>query len=201
MDYKNFTDADKALNMIIDKTGDLGGGNSLSEKSQRLLDLPCECCNDGEIINAQQVKIDRLGVLLANVLKALEEQSGESVMGTDLEDKIGITQEEYDEITGNEHRDTDINRKYDSVRFRYSVVIECVKSGKEYYDEYEPDSLRWEDIIAKYNLEREKLIKEIKDDFPGGEQLEWLMNDYQPITMFKCKNGNWYEIYVRASEK
>ena len=102
MDYKNFKDADKALDMIIDSTGDLGGGNSLSEKLQRLLDLPCEYCKDGEVVYAQQEKIDRLSVLLYNAFKALEEQSGESVMGTDLEDEIGITQDEYDEIIGSE---------------------------------------------------------------------------------------------------
>ena len=75
MNYKIYKDADKALDMIIDKTGDLGCGNSLSEKLQRLLDLPCECCNDGKVVSEQQQKIDRLSVLLGNALKALEEQS------------------------------------------------------------------------------------------------------------------------------
>lgn len=36
--------------------------------------------------------------LLVNTISVLENITGESIMGTDLEDEIGITQEEYDEI-------------------------------------------------------------------------------------------------------
>ena len=128
-EYNGFINADKALQMIIDLTGDLGGGSSLSEKLQRLLDLPCEYCNDGEIIKAQQSKIDRFAVLLSNCLTIFEEQSGESVIGTDLENEIGITREEYNEIMGIGDSDPDLNVKYDNRKYIYAVVIECVKGG------------------------------------------------------------------------
>ncbi len=200
-EYNGFINADKALQMIIDLTGDLGGGSSLSEKLQRLLDLPCEYCNDGEIIKAQQSKIDRFAVLLSNCLTIFEEQSGESVIGTDLENEIGITREEYNEIMGIGDSDPDLNVKYDNRKYIYAVVIECVKGGKEYYNEYEPASQSWEDIVAKYDSEKEKLIKEIYKVYGYNETQEWMLNGYQPITQYKCDNGDWYEIYVLASEK
>lgn len=96
----NFEDEKQALQMIIDRTGDLGGGYSLVEKLQRLLDLPCEICRDGEVIAEQQQKIDRLYNLLRKTLTVLEELSEESIMGTDLEENIGITYEEYNVIMG-----------------------------------------------------------------------------------------------------
>lgn len=197
--FKSYTDAEKALQIIIDKTGDLGAGNSLSEKLQRLLDLPCEYCNDGEVIQEQQNRIDRLTILLCNALKVLEEQSGESVMDTDLEYEIGITREEYEAIMA--EGDTDLNTKYDSRKFIYAIGVECQKNGEEFYDEYEPKSQSWEDIIAKYESEKNKLLEEIQAALGDGEPLEWLINDYQPITRFECDNGDWYEIYVLASEK
>ncbi|MCI9290250.1 MAG: hypothetical protein HFE32_00425 [Clostridia bacterium] len=199
--FKGYTDVNKALQMIIDLTGDLGGGNSLPEKLQRLLDLPCEYCNDGELIKTQQVKIDRLTVLLSNSLKIYEEQSGESVMKTDLEEEIGITREEYDEVMGINHDNTDLNVKYDSDKFIYAVAVECVKGGKEFYDEYEPESQRWEDIVAKYESEKKVLIKEIYEEYGTDESQEWMINGYQPITQFKFDNGDWCEIYIMASEK
>lgn len=198
--FKGYTNAEKALQMIIDLTGDLGGGNSLSEKLQRLLDLPCEICKDGEVIKDMQSKIDRLSTLLHNTFVLFEEQTSESIIGTDLEDEIGITGEEYNEIMGIDD-DSSLNTKYDSDRFKYDIVVECLKSGVKYFDEYEPSSQRWEDIIAKYDSEKIKLIEEIRDDFGNNEPEEWTLNDYQPITNFKCDNGDWYEIYVRASEK
>lgn len=44
------------------------------------------------------VRLERVETLLYNSLVMLEEEYGESVMGSDLEDEIGITQEEYDSI-------------------------------------------------------------------------------------------------------
>lgn len=99
----NFKDKELALQMIIDRTGDLGGGDSLAEKFQRLLDLPCVFCNDGEIIAEQRQKIERLETLLRNAILEFEEQiCGQSIIGTDLEGAIGITREEYDELMDNE---------------------------------------------------------------------------------------------------
>lgn len=198
--FRGYTNAEKALQMIIDLTGDLGGGNSLSEKLQRLLDLPCECCNDGETIKTLQNKLDRLSVLLYNSLAALEEQTTESIIGTDLEDKIGITSDEYDEIMGRNDVGG-LNTKYDIKHFRYDIVIECLKSGVEYFDESEPTSQQWKDIVAKYNSEKQKLIDEIQENLDVDATCEWTLNGYQPIIRFKCNNGDWYEIYVRASKK
>lgn len=92
MDNIIWKDAEKALKMIVDKTGDLGGGCSYAEKLQRLLDLPCEICDDGAVI-------DRLQVLLRKAIKALEDLSEtDCIMDTNLADELGITQEEYDEL-------------------------------------------------------------------------------------------------------
>lgn len=88
----------EVVKMIIDKTGGMPGHISLAERLQRLLDMPCEICRDGEVIREQQDKINRLSLLLRNALESSENQMGQSIMGTDLEDEIGITQEEYDEI-------------------------------------------------------------------------------------------------------
>lgn len=198
--YKGYTNAEKALQMIIDLTGDLGGGNSLSEKLQRLLDLPCELCNDGEIIKEQQSKIVRLSRLLYNSIVLLENQTGESIIDTDLEDEIGITREEYDEVKATP-KDNALNTKYDRHRFIYKVAINCQEGGKEFYEEHSPDSQSWEDIIAKYNSEKENLVEEIKDKIDDDETSEWTLNGYQPITRFECTNGDWYEIYVCACEK
>lgn len=41
---------------------------------------------------------ERLKTLLYNALVLLEENG--AIMGTDLEEEVGITQEEYDEIMG-----------------------------------------------------------------------------------------------------
>ena len=41
---------------------------------------------------------ERLKTLLYNALVLLEENG--TIMGTDLEEEVGITQEEYDEIMG-----------------------------------------------------------------------------------------------------
>ena len=200
--FKGYTNAEKALQMIIDLTGDLGGGNSLSEKLQRLLDLPCEFCNDGEVIRVQQTKIDRLSILLGNCLMVLEGQTGEGILDTDLEDEIGITREEYNEVMCiDEKNNTELNTEYDPSRFIYAVAIECVKGGEEYYEEYEPESQKWEDIILKFESEKNKLIDEISEDFGDNEPQEWMLNGYQPITQYKCDNGDWYEIYVLSSEK
>jgi hypothetical protein len=32
------------------------------------------------------------------------------------------------------------------------------------------------------------------------EEIEWLMNDFQPITRIKTKSGDEYEIYVYTDE-
>lgn len=198
--FKGYTNAEKALQMIIDLTGDLGGGNSLSEKLQRLLDLPCELCKDGEVVKEQQRKIDRLSVLLYNSLTVLENQTGLSISETDLEDEIGITREEYDNIIATVN-DCELNTKFDNRRFIYVVVVECGKDSEHFHNEYNVESQSWEDIIAKYNTEKEKLIEEIHETLDDDATCEWTLNGYQPITRFECVNGDWYEIYVLACEK
>ena len=196
MNYKIYKDADKALDMIIDKTGDLGCGNSLSEKLQRLLDLPCECCNDGKVVSEQQQKIDRLSVLLGNALKALEEQSDESIMGTDFEDEIGITQEEYDEIV---ESDGTFSR-YDTDKYEYTVVIESHINHKLCCDTYYPKTQNWDDILACYHCEKEQLIEDVHEKTPYDQE-EWMLDGYRPITRIECENGDWYDIFVAESEK
>lgn len=92
MNNTQWKDADRALKMIEDRTGGLVGGLSYAERLQRLLDLPCEICDDGK-------KIERLSQLLRGAIEALEDMAGgECLMHTDLADEIGITQEEYDMI-------------------------------------------------------------------------------------------------------
>lgn len=92
MSNVQWRDADRALKMIRDRTGDIGGGLSYSERLQRLLDLPCEICDGGN-------GVIRLKRLLQRAIEALEDTAGGTcLMETDLADQIGITQEEYDEI-------------------------------------------------------------------------------------------------------
>lgn len=47
----------------------------------------------------QKMPLERVSTLLYNAICILEEQYGCTVMGSDLEDELGITQEEYDWIT------------------------------------------------------------------------------------------------------
>lgn len=51
----------------------------------------CEICDDGR-------KVERLITIAHNAMAMLEDITNESIMGTDMEDEIGITQEEYDDI-------------------------------------------------------------------------------------------------------
>lgn len=48
---------------------------------------------------SQKMPLERVSTLLCNAICILEEQCGCSVIGSDLEDELGITQEEYDWIT------------------------------------------------------------------------------------------------------
>jgi len=47
----------------------------------------------------QKMPLERVSTLLYNAICMIEEQYGHAVMGSDLEDELGITQEEYDWIT------------------------------------------------------------------------------------------------------
>lgn len=47
----------------------------------------------------QKMPLERVSILLYNAICMIEEQYGCSVIGSDLEDELGITQEEYDWIT------------------------------------------------------------------------------------------------------
>lgn len=89
-----YTDAELAalVKMLRNKTdGTCGAHISLSERLQRLLDEPCEICGDGKIV-------ERLKTIAHNAMVMLENITNEPIMGTDMENEIGITQEEYDEI-------------------------------------------------------------------------------------------------------
>ena len=44
-----------------------------------------------------------------------------------------------------------------------------------------------------------KLCEELNED-EIIEQIEWLMNDYQPITRIETKSGNVYDVYVYTDE-
>lgn len=90
---KDLDDKEKVAQMILDRTGDLGGGGSLVERLQRLLDLPCEICDDGRVV-------ERLKVLARNLIRCIEDMTNESIIGTDIELEVGITEEEYDDLMG-----------------------------------------------------------------------------------------------------
>ncbi len=90
-DYTN-VELTALVKMLRDKTdGTCGAHISLSERLQRLLDEPCEICDDGR-------KVERITTIAHNAMAMLEDITNESIMGTDMEDEIGITQEEYDDI-------------------------------------------------------------------------------------------------------
>ena len=133
---------------------------------------------------------------LGNALKALEEQSDESIMGTDFEDEIGITQEEYDEIV---ESDGNFSR-YDTDKYEYTVVIESHINHKLCCDTYYPKTQNWDDILACYHCEKEQLIEDVHEKTPYDQE-EWMLDGYRPITRIECENGDWYDIFVAESEK
>ncbi len=59
-DYKK-EDIELVVREIVNRTDDLvtSGSDTLIERLYRLLDLPCEACNDGEVVREQQNKINR----------------------------------------------------------------------------------------------------------------------------------------------
>lgn len=72
---------------------------SLPERLQRLFD------EDADTIMQQEEKIKRLSELLSKAIAHIEDNTlviCGNIMETDIADEIGITQEEYDEIMGNE---------------------------------------------------------------------------------------------------
>lgn len=82
----------QTIRMIEDKTAGIVPAHvRLPERLQRLLDLPCEICDDGR-------KLERWKTLTRNLIRQAEYWMCQSIMGTDLEEEIGITQEEYDEL-------------------------------------------------------------------------------------------------------
>ncbi len=97
MEYSE-NDKNLLLKMVVEKTDGFPGHLSLVERLQRLLDLPCEICNDGEVVERKSNKIERLESMLRNAIKFIENDCGTSIIGTDAEDEIGITQEEYDDL-------------------------------------------------------------------------------------------------------
>ncbi|MBQ2882768.1 MAG: hypothetical protein IJE43_03195, partial [Alphaproteobacteria bacterium] len=57
-----------------------------------------QCMYHQIITRLMAIRLERVEALLYNSLVMLEEEYGETVIGSDLEDEIGITQEEYDSI-------------------------------------------------------------------------------------------------------
>ena len=57
-----------------------------------------QCIYHQIITRLMAIRLERVEALLYNSLVMLEEEYGETVIGSDLEDEIGITQEEYDSI-------------------------------------------------------------------------------------------------------
>ena len=80
---KSFKDQDKAIQMIVDRTnGICHSPDSLVERLQQLLDLPCAICKDGVVLEEQEQKLKRGAVLLYNAIVYMEEMIGGSIENT-----------------------------------------------------------------------------------------------------------------------
>ena len=66
------------------------------------------------------------------------------------------------------------------------------------YD-YQPKSQSWSDVLETYYAACSEVYENLTE-VEITEEIEWLMNDFQPITRIKTKSGDEYEIYVYTDE-
>ena len=81
----------------------------------------------------------------------------------------------------------------------FGVGVDSIISGEEFFDDYEPKTQSWSDVIETYYRAYHELCEELNED-EIEEEFDWLMNDYQPITRIETKSGNIYEVYVYTDE-
>ena len=81
----------------------------------------------------------------------------------------------------------------------FCVGVDSIINGEEFFDDYEPKTQSWNDVMETYYRAYSELRKELDQD-EIIEEIEWLMNDYQPITRIETKAGNIYEVYVYTDE-
>lgn len=81
----------------------------------------------------------------------------------------------------------------------FCVGVDSTINGEEFFDDYEPKTQSWNDVMETYYRAYSKLCEELNED-EIIEQMEWLMNDYQPITRIETRSGNVYEVYVYTDE-
>jgi len=81
----------------------------------------------------------------------------------------------------------------------FGVGVDSIINGEEFFDDYEPKTQSWSDVIETYDRAYCNLCEELNED-EIIEQTEWLMNDYQPITRIETKAGNVYEVYVYTGQ-
>ena len=81
----------------------------------------------------------------------------------------------------------------------FGVGVDSIINGEEFFDDYEPKTQSWNDVMETYYRAYSELCEELNED-EIIEQMEWLMNDYQPITRIETRSGNVYEVYVYTDE-
>ncbi len=81
----------------------------------------------------------------------------------------------------------------------FGVGVDSIINGEEFFDDYEPKSQSWNDVMETYDRAYCELYKELNED-EITENFDWLMNAYQPITRIETKAGNVYEVYVYTGQ-
>lgn len=79
----------------------------------------------------------------------------------------------------------------------YSIGVECYIDDEEFFNEYEPVSQKWEDIVLCY--EKQCLIV-LKEESTFEIKYDWFINDFQPASKFEDSNGNTIEVFVCYTE-
>ena len=57
----------------------------------------------------------------------------------------------------------------------------------------------WHDVLEAYYTACNEVYENLTED-EITEKIEWLIDDFQPITRIKAKSGDEYEIYVYTDE-
>ena len=81
----------------------------------------------------------------------------------------------------------------------FGVGVDSSISGEGFYDEYTPKTQLWHDVLETYYTACNEVYENLMED-EITEKIEWLIDDFQPITRIKTKSDDVYEVYVYTDE-
>lgn len=81
----------------------------------------------------------------------------------------------------------------------FGVGVDSSISGEGFYDEYTPKTQLWHDVLEAYYTACNEVYENLTED-EITEKIEWLIDDFQPITRIKTKSDDVYEVYVYTDE-